>query len=156
MLKTASCLVLAAFCGLAAAFSKPPAKQDQAKDSPATNAEPKIPQEAIDRQNPVKPTAEGLAAARRIYTYDCAMCHGARGDGKGEMVETMKLTLPDWRDPASATAKKSDGELFYIISEGRGKMPGEKDRANETLRWNLVNLVHSFAAKPAEKPSGGR
>jgi mono/diheme cytochrome c family protein len=156
MLKTTFCLVLAAFCSFAAAVGSAPAEQDQAKDPQATGAEAKIPQEAIDRQNPVKPTSEGLAAARRIYSYDCAMCHGARGNGKGEMVETMKLTLPDWRDPASSTSKKTDGELFYITSEGWGKMPGEKDRANETLRWNLVNLVRSFATKPGEKPNGAR
>jgi len=152
MLKAALCATVTLFCGLAAAFSSAPARQD--KDPQATSAEPKIPQEAIDRQNPVKPTSEGLAAARRLYSYDCAMCHGAQGDGKGEMVETMKLTLPDWRDAASSSSKKTDGELFYIISQGRGKMPGEKDRANETMRWNMVNLVRSFAAKPSEKATG--
>lgn len=150
MIKSALCAAVM-FCGLAVAFSSPAARQD--KDPQATSAEPKIPQEAVDRKNPVKPTPEGLAGARRVYSYDCAMCHGAQGDGKGEMVETMKLTLPDWRDAASSTSKKTDGELFYVISEGRGKMPGEKDRANETTRWNMVNLVRSFAEKPGEKPA---
>jgi hypothetical protein len=33
-------------------------------------------------------------------------------------------------------------------------MESEKDRANETMRWNLVNLVRSFAKKEtAEKPA---
>jgi hypothetical protein len=74
------------------------------------------------------------------------MCHGAQGDGKGDIVESMKLTMNDWRD-AAALEGKTDGELFYIITKGKGKMMGEGDRQPEKLRWNLVNLVRSFAAK---------
>jgi hypothetical protein len=58
----------------------------------------------------------------------------------------MKLELRDWRDPASLE-KVTDGELFWIVSNGKGKMPGEGDRAQEKMRWNYVNLVRSFAKK---------
>ena len=127
--------------------------QDKAKDAQAGSSENKIPQEDIDKKNPVKPTPEGLAGARRMYSYDCAMCHGTSGDGKGDLAESMKLTLHDWRDPASI-ANMTDGELFYIISNGKGKMTSEKERCSEAVRWNLVNLVRSFSAKgAAEKPS---
>ena len=106
----------------------------------------KITQEDIDRKNPVKSTPEGLAQAKRVFGYDCEMCHGPRGDGKGDVVESMKLTMHDWRDPATL-AGKTDGELFYIVTKGKGKMMGEGERQSETLRWNLVNLVRSMAAK---------
>jgi mono/diheme cytochrome c family protein len=134
--------------------STPPyAAQDKPKDTSTAVSEPKIPQDQLDRKNPVPPTPEGLAAARKLYKYDCAMCHGEQGDGKGELVDSMKLTLLDWRDPA-ALAGRTDGELFYIISEGRGKMVSEKERASDTLRWNLVNVVRSFSKKEAaEKPA---
>lgn len=126
--------------------------QDKPKDAQAGGSENKIPQEEIDKKNPVKPTPEGLAGARRMYSYDCAMCHGTSGDGKGDLAESMKLTLHDWRDPGSI-ANMTDGELFYIISNGKGKMMSEKERASEAVRWNLVNLVRSFSAKgAAEKP----
>jgi len=147
-------LFSAAFAvSLAIVLVKSNVAQEKPKDTQAANPEQKIPQEEIDRKNPVKPTPEGLAAARRVYSYDCAMCHGANGDGKGDLVDSMKLTLPDWRDPASV-ANKTDGELFYVITNGKGKMVPEKDRAAETMRWNLVNLVRSFSKKEAgEKPS---
>ncbi len=118
-------------------------QQDAAASS---DPEYKITPEDIARKNPIKPSPEGLAEARKMYGYDCAMCHGAHGDGKGEIVESMKLTMRDWRDPA-ALAGKTDGELFYIITKGKGKMMGEGDRQTEKLRWNLVNLVRSMAAK---------
>ena len=113
----------------------------------------KITPEDIARTNPVKPTPESLAAARRVFGYDCAMCHGAQGDGKGEVVESMKLTMRDLRDSATL-AGKTDGELFFIITKGKGKMMGEGDRQPEQMRWNLVNFVRSLAAKGAtQKPA---
>jgi cytochrome c5 len=130
----------------------------QNSDSAKSSSEAyKITPEDIARKNPVRPSPEGLAEAKKMYGYDCAMCHGDHGDGKGELVESMKLTMSDWRDSASL-AGKTDGELFYIITNGKGKMPAEGDRQTEKLRWNLVNLVRSFAAKggSAKPPTAAR
>ena len=123
--------------------------QEKPKDAQAT-AEYKIPQEDIDKKNPVKPSPEGLAAARKVYGYDCEMCHGPKGDGKGDVADSMKLTMRDWRD-AATLADKTDGEIFYIITKGKGKMVGEADREPETMRWNLVNLVRALAKKEPEQ-----
>ena len=138
--------VLLASFGMARARQN--ATQEKPKDSQAAADDYKIPQQDIDKKNPVKPSAEGLAAARKMYGYDCAMCHGAKGDGKGDVVESMKLTMRDWREPG-ALEGKTDGEIFYIITKGKGKMMGEGDRVSETVRWNLVNLVRSYAKKDA-------
>ncbi len=121
-------------------------KEGQAADAPP----PPIPAADAAKQNPVKPTPEGLAEAKRLYGYHCAMCHGDNGDGKGDLAIQMKLDLKDWRNPDSI-AKMTDGELYYIITNGRGKMTGgEGDRTKESTRWNLVNLVRSFGNKPAQ------
>jgi mono/diheme cytochrome c family protein len=97
--------------------------------------------------NPVKPTPESLARAKKIYGYDCALCHGASGDGKGEVVADMKLTMRDYTDP-TALKDLTDGELFYIIRNGKGQMPSEEvARATQEDVWNMVVLVRSFAKK---------
>jgi cytochrome c5 len=129
-------------------FAQQNAAQESSGKAQSPADEYKITPEDAARVNPVKSTPEGLAEARKAFKYDCEMCHGAQGDGKGELVESMKLTMHDWRDPA-ALAGKTDGELFYIIAKGKGKMMGEGDRQPEKLRWNLVNLVRSLAAKSA-------
>ena len=119
----------------------------QSKDKPATDSNAPIPADAAAKKNPVKPTTENLAEARKLYGYHCAMCHGKDGDGKGDLGVEMKLDLRDWRD-ASTISKYTDGELFYIITNGRGKMVGgEGDRTKEEVRWGLVNLVRSFGQK---------
>jgi mono/diheme cytochrome c family protein len=128
------------------------AGQESSSPSQAPADDYKITPEDIARKNPMKSSPDGLAEARRVFKYDCAMCHGAAGDGKGEIVESMKLTMRDWHDPA-ALEGKTDGEIFYIITKGKGKMMGEGDRQPEKLRWNLVNLVRSMAGKSAQAKS---
>ena len=112
----------------------------------AAPAPSSIPAEAARLVNPVKTTPESLAHAKKVYGYDCAMCHGANGNGKGDLVADMKLALKDYTDPATLK-DLSDGELFYIIKNGRGQMPGEGDRAKQDDLWNMVVLVRSFAKK---------
>jgi mono/diheme cytochrome c family protein len=127
-----------------------PQKNAQAKGKESQAAEPApgpIPADAVNKVNPVKPTVEGLAAAKKLYGYHCAMCHGKDGDGKGDLAADMKLELNDWRD-AKSIAKMTDGELFYIVTNGRGKMiGGEGDRTKDEIRWNLVSVIRSFAKK---------
>ena len=122
------------------------AKQSSTQQKPVPG-EPQMTPEEVGKKNPIGPTPEGLAEARKLYGYHCAMCHNKDGGGKGELAVEMKLELLDWRD-ASSLEKMTDGELFFVISNGKGKMlGGEGDRASEKMRWNLVNLVRSFAKK---------
>jgi mono/diheme cytochrome c family protein len=124
--------------------------QEKPKDSQAATSDSKIPPEEAARKNPVPSTPEGLAEARRFYKYQCTMCHGENGDGKGDLVETMKLKMNDWRD-ASSLEGRSDGELFYILTNGRGAMVGQGDRTKEDMRWKLINLVRSFSKKDSKE-----
>lgn len=119
----------------------------------SSSTEPTMTPEDVAKKNPVASTPEGLAEARKLFGYHCAMCHNKDGDGKGELATEMKLELHDWRD-GSTLDKMTDGELFFIISNGKGKMlGGEGDRTPEKMRWNLVNLVRSFGKKGAgDKP----
>ena len=107
----------------------------------------KIPPEDVKKENPVKPSAESVARGKKPYAYECAMCHGEDGDGKGDLAEDMKLTMRDFRDPA--LKEMTDGELFYIITKGKDKMPGEGERMKPDQIWDMVNYVRSFAKKEA-------
>ena len=129
-------LLVASSLGIAVERSFP-------QDKPA---EHKMTPEDVARKNPIAATSEGLAEARKLYGYDCAMCHGKAGDGKGDLAADMKLEMHDWRE-ATSLEKMTDGELFFIITNGKGKMEGEGDRSSEKARWNLVNFVRSLAKK---------
>jgi mono/diheme cytochrome c family protein len=126
--------------------------QENPDKSKAATGDYKITPEDAARVNPVKSSPEGLAEARKVFGYDCAMCHGDKGDGKGDVVESMKLAMHDWREPTTLS-NVTDGEIFYIITKGKGKMMAEGDRLQEKLRWNLVNLVRAMAGKGGEQKS---
>ena len=107
-------------------------------------AEYKIPPEAASQSNPVKPTPESLAKGKKLYGYDCAVCHGKDGDGKGDMTDLKGIT--DLTDPATPKGQ-TDGELFYVIKKGKGDMPPEGDRGKPEAMWSLVNYVRSLSKK---------
>ena len=112
---------------------------------PATPDKP-MPADAATLVNPVKSTPESQAHAKTVYAMDCAMCHGTKGDGKGDLVADMHLTMKDLT--AVGTLKDmSDGQIFYIIKNGKGQMPAEGDRAKDDGIWNLVLYVRSFEKK---------
>lgn len=106
-------------------------------------------------KNPVKPTAESQAKAKKIYGYDCALCHGDNGNGKTDLAKDMGLTLSDWTSPASL-AGKSDGELYDAITKGKGKMPAEDaGRAKPDEIWNLIIYIRRMS-KEQNTPSINR
>ncbi|HVP50423.1 MAG TPA: c-type cytochrome [Candidatus Bathyarchaeia archaeon] len=92
--------------------------------------------------NPVKPTAEVIALGKKYYGYDCAMCHGASGNGKGEVDTGDKL--PDFTNP-DALKDKSDGELFCALKTGKGHMPVEPARTSQNDLWSLILYVRSLS-----------
>ena len=111
----------------------------------ATPAQSTIPPDAAQLVNPVKPTPESQAKAKKLYGYDCAMCHGATGNGKGDIPD-LKPAPRDYTDPA-ALKDLSDGQIFYIIKNGKGQMPPDGGRTKPDDIWNMVILVRSFSKK---------
>jgi mono/diheme cytochrome c family protein len=131
-----------------------PFPQEPPAGSAAAAPEAKVPAEAVNQANPVKSNAESLARAKKIYGYECAMCHGDDGAGTGDLAKNMKSKLANFRDP-SALKGDTDGELFYIIRNGKGEMEGEGQRVKTDDTWNLVNYLRSFSkGQPAVASQG--
>ena len=119
---------------------------------PQPPAELKIPPEDAAKQNPVKPTETSIADGKKVFSTQCAMCHGESGDGKGDLVEPLKLKMKDYRDPA-ALKGYTDGALFYILTKGHREMPSQEGRMKDNQKWDLINFIRSLPPKepPAKK-----
>ena len=91
--------------------------------------------------------------AKKLYDLDCALCHGATGDGKTDLGKDMQLTMLDWTDP-KALAGMSDQAIFDAIRKGKGKMPPEDaSRAKDDEVKALVTYIRQFAKDhPAPAP----
>ena len=126
-------------------FVAPLLSAQQSATAPAKpSAYSAIPVQAAREANPVKPSPESIARAKKWWTLDCAMCHGKQGDGKGETAVDMKLKLVDFTDPATLK-DRTDGEIFYIIKNGHEDMPPEGQRVKSEQNWDLVNYVRSLS-----------
>jgi mono/diheme cytochrome c family protein len=139
----------------------PPATTSQpaptpAAQAPATGTEavpaPAVPHgftispEEAARKNPVRFSEISVERGKKIFQTQCVMCHGEKGDGKGDLATEMKLKIPDFEKP-DTLAKRTDGELFTIIQVGNPEMPGQGKRMNDTYKWELVNYLRSLSGK---------
>jgi mono/diheme cytochrome c family protein len=125
----------------------------------ATAAEPAAPHPAAisaedkARKNPVKFTQSSVDRGKKIFATQCSLCHGDKADGKGPMVEDMKLTVPDFTKP-DALKGRTDGEIFAIIGAGHDPMPAQTGRMTDDRRWNLVNYLRAVGGAVPEKSTG--
>jgi mono/diheme cytochrome c family protein len=119
---------------------------------------PAAAQDAAPQKVPAKVTVETQAKAKNLYARDCALCHGATGDGKSDLAKDMQLNMVDYTDPKTL-ATIQDQDLFKIIRNGKDKMPAEEtSRAKDEEVWNLVVYIRSLsknqpAAAPAAVPA---
>jgi len=128
------------------------AQDKQSAAKPGGSPLSAIPVDAAKRENPVKSTEESLARGKKQYGYDCTMCHGKTGNGKGDVAADMKLAMNDETNP-SVLKDRTDGELFYIIQKGKDQMPPEGGRVKEETIWDMVNYVRSLAKKAGDTAS---
>jgi mono/diheme cytochrome c family protein len=102
-------------------------------------------QTATGEKNSALPNSESQDHAKKIYTRDCAMCHGDNGNGQTDMARDLDLTLKDLTDP-KVLAGKQDQDLFLLIRNGRGKMlPDSEDRVKDDDVRGLILYIRSFS-----------
>ena len=113
----------------------------------------KIPQEEIDRKNPVPMSPDVVEDGKQLYgATDCALCHGKDGDGKGVEAKDVNMNTHDWRKPQNLD-HFTDGELAYLILKGKGRMPAYDGRETQDQVWRLVNYIRSIpSAGNSSKP----
>ncbi|MGM0557154.1 MAG: c-type cytochrome [Myxococcota bacterium] len=99
------------------------------------------PEAAKQLANPVPITEDSLRYGQLAYETTCVVCHGDKGKGYGTVVGEGKV----WPRPPSLTSSRlrqmKDGEIYHIISHGRGRMWSYKSQLYPLERWAVVNYV---------------
>jgi mono/diheme cytochrome c family protein len=92
-------------------------------------------------RNPLRPTQTNVEAGRRLYSQNCAACHGERGYGDGPA--GRNLNPP----PANLVGigrmpMVGDGYLYWTIADGGQPlgtaMPAYKDTLKRSDIWKIV------------------
>lgn len=115
-----------------------PAASVPSTGKPATYNE----QQAGTLQNPLAGNQEAAQAGATHYAINCRMCHGDDGKGTGAIAQYFP---PMPADLTSDRVKgQPDGRIFWVISNGFGRMPGFQEVLTTDQRWQTVNYVRSL------------
>ena len=93
--------------------------------------------------NPLPITEELMKRGQQRYTINCSPCHGATAEGNGitKKIGAMSVVanLHDKR-----IVEMTDGELFYIITNGRNLMGGYGPNVTVQDRWAIVAYLRAL------------
>ncbi len=87
--------------------------------------------------NPVPFSFDSVWRGRRLYTVQCATCHGqlAAGDGPvGPLMSVPNLNQDIYKN-------RGDGRIYAVIQLGGASMPRYGYKLSIDDKWDLVNYV---------------
>lgn len=97
-----------------------------------------IPDNEARTLNPIEISSESMARGQAIYSENCQRCHGEFGFGDGPDARELSVRPVPLRH---AARMHSDGELNYIIRQGRDPMPSWEDKLSQDQRWDVINYI---------------
>jgi mono/diheme cytochrome c family protein len=83
-----------------------------------------------------------LERGHQRYTIYCQPCHDARGDGRGILFQ--RASVPTGNYHTEKILKYTDGEIFDVITNGRGLMSGYRWPIPPSDRWAIVAYVREL------------
>jgi mono/diheme cytochrome c family protein len=93
-------------------------------------------------KSPFDPTTINQDKAKDLYTVYCAICHGEKGDGKGNLVVKEKfLGVPNYKD-----REITDGSIFHVITYGLNSMGSHANQLSQEERWMVADYVLKLKA----------
>lgn len=101
--------------------------------------------------NPVPRTLANLERGRRVFDIYCIVCHGKLGLGDGSVVGPNRFPAPPSLH-TDAVKNYPDGQVFHLITRGKGKMPSYASRIRPEDRWAVVNYVRVLQRALDPKP----
>ncbi len=95
-------------------------------------------------KNPIRYTKANENAGKALYDIYCAICHGAKGDGKGTLVKREKiLGVPAYNDPGRVL---TEGSIYHVMYYGINSMGSYASQTSTHERWQIVQYVQKLKA----------
>ena len=77
---------------------------------------------------------------KALYGIYCAVCHGKKGDGQGDLVKREKfLGIPNYKD-----RDLTDGSIYHVIMYGKNLMGSHASQLTGEERWQVVSHVQKL------------
>jgi mono/diheme cytochrome c family protein len=90
-------------------------------------------------KNPLEITDKNLEKGKELYDIYCAICHGKKGDGQGELVKREKfLGIPSYSDKGRNI---TEGDTYHVMMYGLNSMGSHASQTSIEDRWQIVMHV---------------
>jgi cytochrome c553 len=103
---------------------------------------------SLRMRNRLSPLPKYLERGRELFAINCAVCHGAEGNGDGPV--KFLLRMPPVNLTSRPIIHMKDGYMYGVIRNGAQVMPPYGDALSPTERWEVVlfirDLQHQAAA----------
>uniref|UniRef100_A0A7C3LTP3 Cytochrome c n=1 Tax=Leptospirillum ferriphilum TaxID=178606 RepID=A0A7C3LTP3_9BACT len=88
-----------------------------------------------------------IMEGKEIYIKNCAICHGATGQGDGAGAKHLTPPPPDF-GRTRFWAGKSDSYLYHIISNGLETMPSWSEKLTPRQISDVLHYIRTFPDHP--------
>jgi mono/diheme cytochrome c family protein len=87
--------------------------------------------------SPLDESSYNEAKAKELFNIYCAICHGEKGDGQGNLVKKEKfLGVPSFSD-REITA----GSIYHVVTYGLNSMGSHANQLSQDERWQVASYV---------------
>lgn len=101
-------------------------------------------EQAKELSNPLAPTRRVLMRGEDRYNIFCAVCHGKDGNvansyvaGEGRVQGIISINTDN-------VAAMPDGQIYHIITHGRGRMPHYRAQLLPEDRWAVIHYLRAL------------
>lgn len=94
-------------------------------------------------KSPLDSTEVDMVKAKELFTIYCAICHGDKGDGKGNLAKREKfLGIPNYKD-----RDITEGSVFHVVTYGKNNMGSHANQLTQKERWQVAHYVMELRSK---------
>ena len=92
--------------------------------------------------SPIEVTDAVMQRGAERYAIYCRPCHDKRGTGQGIMTERGRVPVPSYGE--QRIVDLPDGEMFDVITNGKGLMKGDRYPVPAADRWAIIAHVRNL------------
>jgi len=95
-------------------------------------------------KNPFTFTSDEISGeGKHLFTVNCAICHGNKGDGQGHLVEIGKFPPPPTY-LSGVLLTLPEGKRYHTVMYGKGLMGSYASQLDHRERWLVLEYVKTL------------
>lgn len=94
-------------------------------------------------KNPLEVNEQNKEDGKVLYEKMCMHCHGEKGGGDGQLIETGKFPPPPAYN-GGALKSLPEGKMFHTITYGKGLMGSHASQLTKEERWKVIQYIQEL------------